>query len=349
MTQLDDVTQENNSEQHPDQRRRTILRVTGIIFIGLALLLIFYGVVALFAYQNGEQLRVERQASEQVAELDHQLALAESDLAAGNFDLALRRLEWVMGQDRDNAQAVALQVQVQEARVALLTPSPTPVPSPTPEVMPTVDPAIALDETAAGEGFRALTALVENGQWATAVPEIIQFQNKYPSHRRGETDQMLYDAYIGLGRRLLMTNDQIERGLFYLNQAQRLGTLPEEVVGEMSFAELYLEGIVFYDVNWEAFFYYFRELCTYTPAYQNSCGLLVDGLTKHADRFTFQEDWCPAQSFYAEAIRWQGNQGNGLGDKLSTASANCALATPTPSVITGTVGITATEGITVSP
>ena len=204
------------------------------------------------------------------------------------------------------------------------------------------------DEVAAEEAFEALAALMEKGEWDTAVEDLISFQNSYPSHRRGETDQMLYDAYIGLGRRLLLT-EQVERGLFYLGQAERLGNLPEEVRGEISFAELYLEGIVFYNVNWEAFFYYFRELCTYAPNYQNACGLLVEGLGKQGDLFAFQEDWCPAASYYAEGTRWQGSGANGLGEKLGTARANCAQATPTPGAITGTTGITGTEPISVTP
>jgi hypothetical protein len=332
-------------------RRLWFLRIAGIGLILTALLLLFYGGIALTAYQSGENLRLSRQQSEQLAELAQQLTLAQSDIQNGNYELALRRLDWVQNLTTNPEQLnqiADLRRQADQGISNRLTPSPTVPPTPTPLVTPTPDPAIVYDTELAEAEFAEVALLVENGQWATALEEVIQFQTNYPSHRRGETDQMLFDAYVGLGRRYLMS-DQIERGVFLLSQAERLGSLPEEVRGEMSFAKLYLEGIVFYNVNWEAFFYYFRELCTYTPLYQNSCGLLVEGLTKHADNFTFRGEWCPAQSFYSEAIRWQGNQGGGLGEKLNTAVTNCALATPTPSAITGTEFFTNTEPIETVP
>jgi hypothetical protein len=314
----------------------TVLRGLGYFLIAVALLLLFYGGVAYWGWQSGQQLRQEQALASHQAELDKQVALTQGDIAAGNYELALLRLEWVAN---NGGQTIAadLQAEIGRQQALALTPSPTPtlIPSPT----PTAEPVAAEegdevdDEAEAAEAFAELEALMADFLWSEAITAVSAFQQRWPSYRRPETNQMLYDAYLARGQRLL-SGDDIERGLFYLEQARRLGPIPENVEGQIVFAELYLEGIVFYDVNWPAYLYYFRELCSYAPLFQEACPRLQDGLIKYGDALGVAQDWCVAAEHYVEARNLRNIPATAasetLAAKITTAREACLLATPTP-------------------
>ncbi len=314
-------------------RRQLLFRILGVFFVGLALLVAVYGVVAYAAWQRGQTLRIENAEKALADELEHQLSIAREDVRAGKFTLALRRVDWVLEQDPANAEAVALRQEAQTGLNVRLTPTvvPTPIssPTPTPEVEETIEPS----EIASG--FADLRNLMDAGEWKDAVSAIITFQANYPDYRRDETDSMLYEAYINLGLSLLET-EQVELGLNYLEQAERLGNLPAEVEDQRTWAELYLLGIGTYGVNWETSLSYFRGLCAAAPFYQNSCGRLYQGLVAYGDQFAAAQDWCPAIGLYSEALRYDSQQT--VSAKLQEARTNCLAATPTPgAVITDTV------------
>ena len=329
----------------PVSRRTIIFRLVGVLFLLLAFLLLFYGSIAYWAWQSGEQLRVEQADQEQAAELQKQFTLAETDVEAGRLELAVYRLDWILAQDPAFEGAENLRTQAQGQLAAALTPTAAAV-TLTPEVEETQMAEEQEENTAEAEAqFAALQLLVDGRQWATAITAIPEFQQDFPNYNRHETDTMLYEAYVAYGRGLL-PGEQVALGVFYLEQARTLGDLTEEVEGEVTFAELYLEGIVFYDVNWSAFFYYFRELCLYAPLFHDSCDMLGKGLIRYGDQLAGQLDWCPAEGYYREAKGVLKTADELLPGKLEQAQANCLLATPTPAVITGTVPITNSELIT---
>jgi hypothetical protein len=104
-------------------------------------------------------------------------------------------------------------------------------------------------------------------------------------------------------------------------------------------------GIAYYGVNWDIAASNFRELCLSAPFYQDSCNLLQQSLVRAGDQFAFGLDWCPAESYYAEAASYGAD--SILNNSLGQARTNCAEATPIPSdTITDTLGITNTETIT---
>jgi hypothetical protein len=103
-----------------------------------------------------------------------------------------------------------------------------------------------------------------------------------------------------------------------------------------------LDGIAYYGVNWEIAGFYFRDLCAAAPFFQSSCQVLNEILRKQADQLAFAGEWCPAEVIYQEL--WQQDRSPALGDSLSLARENCALATPVP--LSDTVELTGTLPIT---
>jgi hypothetical protein len=137
--------------------------------------------------------------------------------------------------------------------------------------------------------------------------------------------------------------DQIELGINYFAQAEKLGDLPQEALDYWLWAELYLQGMGYYGVNWGVSTSFFRDICLAAPFFQGSCDKLFDSLVAHGDQYLVVRDYCPAVERYREA-RLQ-NRNPELDEKLGQAMQGCAEATPTPAAITNTIPVTGTESL----
>lgn len=329
-------------------RSRRLMRGLGLLLLLLAGLLAWYLAILYFGWQSGQAILEEKQQADFAQQVEHQVSLARENIEQGSYSLALRRLEWVLERVPDHAEALLLRQQAQSALDVALTPeivsqpslTPSPRPSPTQTPPPIEDPELELER---------LSQLVDDEEWEEAVSALVAFQWQFPSYARQRTDTMLYNAYIGLGLELVQ-GDQVELGLAYLDQAQRLGDLPESVTDYRTWAQLYLQGIAFYNVNWAATIYYFRDLCLAAPFYHSSCERLHEALIAFGDQYAASRDWCPAQSLYEEALEQGRSQA--LVEKLTQAREACLAATPTPTpqetpaIVDGTP-ITSTQPVTV--
>lgn len=334
-----DSSTENGEPKRPSRR---VMRGAGLLLIILSVAIGWFLLIAYLGWRSGEELLTEKQAATLAEQIVHQKELAADDVAREKYDLALRRLEWVLQQAPEDAEALDLQTEASNALTSLLTPTPfsietpTRVPTPLPEVTagPAGEPATELQQ---------IRRLMATKDYVAVIPMISEFQQQFPEYERQETDQFLYDASINYGLDLL-EGDDVELGMFYLTQAARLGDLPQSVIDYQTWAELYLQGIAFYGVNWDASAYYFRDLCLAAPFYQLSCNRLEEVLTLLGDQQAIALDWCPAQISYEEAALYSNN--GELNDKIIDAREACLLATPTPELpteaITGTTTITNT-------
>lgn len=337
MSDLENPEESQDNQASPEEtldqpKSRKLFRVMGYFFIGLAVLVAVYGTVAYLAWQRGESLRSEEVKEALEEEFAKQIDFAEEDITAGNLELALRRLEWILDRDPDFGRALVLQADVRE-RLSL---DASPEPFPTATRVATVE-IIKTNNSEPEAAFGNLEKVMASQDWQEAVSAIVAFQSQYPDYRRLDTDAMLYDSYLNLGQELIM-GDQVELGLFNLSQAEKLGDLPVEAEDQRTWAELYLLGISYYGVDWETAVYYFRDLCAAAPYYQNACVKLQEALVAYGDQFAGNLDWCPAREVYLEAYRLSNDQATS--QKLGDARDACSEATPTPSVpISGTLTI----------
>jgi hypothetical protein len=340
-SQPDELTMGEDFEtSEPSPMPRRLLRGVGLLMVFIAILLGVYGTVAYAAWQRGQTLRVENAQHALEEQIINQINLARGDIANGNFALATRRLDWVLERDPDSAEAQSLHSEAQTGLNARLTPTPIPSPTPTPDALETPDEPSQPIETVTNAAFDNLETLMDAREWQAAISAIAAFQRDFPNERRQETDEMLYNAYINLGVKLV-SGSQIELGLFYLSQAERLGDLPLEVEDQRTWAELYLQGIGYYAVNWETTIFYFRGLCAAAPFYQDACQKLFEAYVAFGDQYAANLDWCPAEEWYIEAVRLDNT--TAVVDKRREATTNCLDATPTPdATITNTLPISNT-------
>jgi hypothetical protein len=333
-----EVMPEDGRERPPLSRWRLLSRLLGIFLLTLAFLLALYGAITYVAWNRGQTTRLETARQELDAELLNQLNLAREDVTTGRYVLAQRRLEWVLAQNPEYPGAATLFQEAQAGLNALLTPTAAPT------VPPTAIPEETPDTSAqAAAELSRLGKLVSDQQWQEAITGLITFQAEFPNYERRETDSLLYQAYLNLGLSLL-PGDQVELGLSYLSQAERLGDLPAEANDQRTWAELYLVAIAYYRVDWGASNYYFRDLCLAAPFFHDACGKLYEGLIGEGDQYAAVGEWCPAYTLYAEAR--QHDYDDVLGGKLAQSRDGCLNATPTAEpggVITETVPITETQ------
>ena len=335
---------QDSSTQNSDGKRpsRRIVRTVGLLLIILSVVVAWFLLIGYLGWRSGEELLAEKQATALAEQVTHQKELAAEDLAQEKYDLALRRLEWVLQKAPDDEQALSMQTEANNNLNSLLTPTPvsmsTPTPEPTPLPEATAGP-VGEPETA----LQQIRRLMATKAYVEAIPLITEFQLEFPDFERQETDQFLYDASIGYGLNLLETED-VELGMYYLSQAERLGDLQQSVIDYQTWAELYLQGVAFYGVNWDASAYYFRDLCLAAPFYQSSCNRLEEVLILWGDQQATALDWCPALAAYEEASLYSND--TALSDKIDTANEACLAATPTPELptenITGTTTISTT-------
>jgi hypothetical protein len=311
-------------------------RIVGIILILTAAVLGWLLLVGYVAYQSGQQQLVTNQQTALADLIVRQTELAAQNLADGNYQLAQRRAEWVLEKQPQHEAAVQLLADIQTAQNQNATAVPQNV-APTPPPEPTATPgAISSPE----EELQRIRRMAARKEWPESVSALVLFQQQFPSMAREETDALLFDAYLGTARQYL-EGTQVELGLFYLEQAEKLGTLPQEMQDYRVWGELYTQGISFYGVNWDVSAYYFRDLCLAAPFYQDACAKLHNALVAYGDLFAGSLDWCPAQQLYEEARQHQSSEA--LSGKLNAAREGCLSATPTPDVISGTLPLTDTE------
>lgn len=318
-------------------------RILGVILISIALLAAFYLAVAYFAWENGQALRQEQQQTESAAQIERQVNLARENMAQGSYALAQTRLAWVLERMPNHAEAQVLQQEAAANLAALLTPVlVTAVSNPTATSIPEPSPTPGIISNSSEELTR-IKRLAQNKQWEEAISALLIFQNQFPNDERTATDRMLYDAYVAYGLQLVK-GTRVELGLYYFDQAQKLGDLPQEALDYRTWAELYTQGVAFYKVNWGAASFYFRDLCLAAPFYQDACQLFYESLVAYGDLYAVAQDWCPAEALYREAVAQQSS--TALRDKLTEAQEGCLLATPTPEAagITNTLTITTSTG-----
>jgi tetratricopeptide (TPR) repeat protein len=332
------VPEATSEETRPIRRSRkrrqlSCLQITIVAGVGLLLVLGAYGLVVRSAIQSGQELGVERAAATRSAEIAKQIRLAATDVWNGSMELAVKRLSYVLTETPDFP---AIQATYQ---AAIVTPSPTTTPTPTPTSTPSATPN---PQDAFGEAETAF----EQGDWEVAIARLRHLQVVDPGYRADDVRQMLYTAYVSYGTELL-DSGRLEEGIFYLDDAAALWPLPTEVLESRDKAIRYLRALSYWGVDWERTIEEL-ELLTYgTIEYRDVFERLIEAHITYGDLWAAQEEWCPAEEQYGEAVRLRYDAE--LEEKRLDAAQLCQLATPTPmpGMITDTVPIGPIAGLTV--
>src|SRR3972149_4795069 len=202
-------------------------------------------IAAPLGYRAGQDQRRAVLASTQARAADEQFQRGVEDLAAGRYELARQRFEYVIRLDPAYPNAAQ---RLADALVGLDEPLTTPVPqaSPTPNLAPVEDL------------FTQSLAAHLNGDWDLVIDTLLALRAKDATYRAVEVDGMLFSALRNRGLKHIKSEGLLEEGLYDLSLAEAFAPLDNEAEEYRGWARLYLLATSFFGGNLAEAAHYFR-------------------------------------------------------------------------------------------
>ena len=264
--------------------------------IGVLTLIIIASMSAIGGCFAGRSIVAGGKATQIAQEVKKQFDLGVNDMQATKYDLARQRLEWVIEHNPNYPGATDLLAKI----LLLLNTTATPTVAPTPTVTATPDMR-SIEEL-----FTQAQQLLFAGEWANAIDTLLQLRKDAPDYRAVDVDGMLYIALRNQGVNKIKTAD-LEGGTYDLALAEKFGPLDVEARSFREWAELYITGASFWEIDWPKVIQIFRELWQIVPYLSDSSGWTVTdrlriGLTRYGDQLALAGEWCQAQEQYQAAL-----------------------------------------------
>ena len=144
---------------------------------------------------------------------------------------------------------------------------------------------------------------------------------------------MRYDAFTTRGlKRVRGPADQIEGGLYDLDQAESIRPLSGVLEGERRVAAAYQNALYYVGADWDRAIFLLSQL---PQGYRDVSRRLLNAYVDAGDAFAELEDWCPAEKKFADALKVANTAR--IDAKRADAAQKCVIATPAPGSLTGTL------------
>ncbi|MGV8050510.1 MAG: hypothetical protein AB2L21_09255 [Anaerolineaceae bacterium] len=264
----------------------------GILFIIVALIL-----GAWTGYQNGIQRRLNLEKTTVVEQASVQYELAYKDISTGNYENALKRVEYVISIYPEFPGAPELlRMILMQVEQPTATPTMGFIFTPTPMITSTPD------LRSAEETFNTLQQNIVNQQWDLAIENVLSIRQINYEYRTVDVDGLYFIALRNRGIQKIQSGE-LEQGLYDLATAEQIGPLDGDADGVRSWAELYLTGASYWDVNWQQAIDIFYQVQAAYPYLMDSSGMTAIeryrvALYRFGDQFAASGDYCKAQEYY---------------------------------------------------
>jgi hypothetical protein len=323
------------------QSRRWLWLLIATLFITTA-----WASSALTGYRSGLTAHGELIATQSEAGLKEQYELGVHDIAAGRYEVARQRLEYVLAQDPTFPGLTDQLAQLNEILFATTTPTASLPPTPTITLTPTIDLRPVQDRLS-----HALSMLAAN-DWSAVIDILVALRKEDRAYMVAKVDGLLYLALRNRGVDKIYQQSNLEGGIYDLALAENFGPLDSEAEAARSVARLYMIGSSFWEVYPEQAVYYFSQVAAAAPYLRDASGWTAreryrGALIQYGDQIAKNGDWCRALEQYllAQAIR----NDDALVALITAASQGCNPATatyagtptisPTPSPTITTTGL----------
>lgn len=292
---------------------------------GVVLMLAIAAVGAYFGYNEAIRERLYAQTSQVTMEATTQYQLGLQDQAAQRYDIARQRFEYVIRLDPNFPGAREKLAEVMLA--ASWTATPTQAPTPT-EVPKTPTP----DLRGADELFAQAHNLLAQKDWSRAIDTLDSLRKINVTYRAIEVDDMYYIALRYRGADKILKEGHLMEGTYDLSLAERFGPLDGEANGYRVWANLYLTGASFWQVDWAKVVYYFGQVYPYYPGLRDTTGMTATerfrlGNVGLGDDAMKKNDPCSAEKSYKAALELSPDPK--VDEKANAAGRSCQ-ATNTP-------------------
>ena len=280
----------------PDEHEETPMRKPRWILwsvLGVLLLALIAAGSVYAGYNSAIEQRTRYEATLVAGGAANQYILAQQDIALGNYDRARQRLEYIIQIDPNYPDAAnqLANVLTQQRITASPTLAPTPTLTPTPDYR-------TRDELFA----QAQNQLIAR-DWTNTIDTLLQLRKNYPDFMAVKVDDMLFVALRNRGIDKIAQLHDLEGGNYDLTLAERFGPLDSEAQKWREWAELYIRGASFWDVDWGQAVYYFSQLADAAPNLSDVSGWTassryMDALLGYGDWYAARSEWCDAQAQY---------------------------------------------------
>ncbi len=276
------------AEQHKGRRMWIVWAVVAVLILAL-----IAGGSGFAGYNSAIDQRTHYQSTLVAGEATNQYTLALQDIALGNYDRARQRLEYLIQIDPNfpDASNQLTFVLTQQRITATPTLAPLPTLTPTPDLRGRDDLFTQAQNQLIGR------------DWTGTIDTLLLLRKNYPDYKAVKVDDMLFVALRNRGIDKIAQLHDLEGGNYDLTLAERFGPLDSEARNWRDWADLYIRGASFWDVDWAQAVYYFSQLASAAPNLSDLSGWTasnryMDALLGYGDWFASQGQWCDAQTQY---------------------------------------------------
>jgi tetratricopeptide (TPR) repeat protein len=266
-----------------------LISIIALIFIAIA--------SVIGGYRSGINERTNLESTQVAQTVGEQFAQGVKDMQSGRYEVARQRFEYVI---QLNPNYPGVTEKLAEVLLELNTTA-TPTTIPTPTLTPTVD------LRGADELFTQSQMLLADHNWSEAIDTLLRLRKNEPDYQTIEVDSMLYVALRNRGVEKILNQADLEGGTYDLALAERFGPLDVEASNYRQWADLYVTGVSFWELDWAQASYYFGQLIIPAPNLRDSTGTTATeryrlATIKYADQLAEDKQWCDAQEQYAAAF-----------------------------------------------
>ena len=268
-----------------------------LIVISIVALIFIAAASVIGGYRSGINQRTNLEGTQVAQTVGEQFAQGVRDMQSGRYEVARQRFEYVI---QLNPNYPGVTEKLAEVLLELNTTA-TPTTVPTPTLTPTVD------LRGADELFTQAQMLLADRNWSEAIDTLLKLRKDEPDYQTVEVDSMLYVALRNRGVEKILNQADLEGGTYDLALAERFGPLDVEARNYRQWADLYVTGVSFWELDWAQASYYFGQLIIPAPNLRDSTGTTATeryrlATIKYGDQLAGDKQWCDAQEQYAAAF-----------------------------------------------
>lgn len=278
------------------------------LLTALLAFIFFVGVVAGAGYAGLYYGERDREAQRQ-AMLNAHYQSGLQALNNGDYERARAHFQYVLYLDPGNSLAAQ---GLAEAQARLVV-----KPTPTSEAVQSLTEIL----------FEQARAAYEAQSWAEAAATLTQLRALDREYRVTEVESLLFESLYNAGMTFL-EQDQLEEGIFYLDQAVALHPLDVEAANQRSLAARYRSALRFWGVDWQRAITELEALYATAPAYRDVFQRLYNAYVEYGNFLSQSGEMCPAEAVYTQALRLVSTAA--IEDKRAVAAQVCLIATPVP-------------------
>ena len=157
------------------------------------------------------------------------------------------------------------------------------------------------------ELFDQIQREIQEEQWGRAIVLLDTLRSRAPEYRVLEVDGMYHISFRNLGNDLILNKGKLEMGLYFLTLAEKYAPLEKREVMYFGWAETYLTGASWWDLNWYEAVRHFTSLMQLAPYLHDEEGRTTTdrylvALNYYGDELVKENQYCDALQQYQKIL-----------------------------------------------